>query len=135
MVCGPRTVINQVIAMLRITANDSPRALTFRLEGRLEGPWVRELERCWRSMLNGASGPTVCVDLTGVTYIDAAGKASLAEMYDQGAQFIAGDCVTKALVDEIVEIRSNPLVLVEENLDDTRASESNSADWREPAGL
>jgi anti-anti-sigma regulatory factor len=44
----------------------------------------------------------VCVDLTGVTYIDAAGKARLAEMHEQGAQFIAGDCVTKALVAEII---------------------------------
>ncbi len=87
---------------MRITAKDNPRALTFRLEGRLEGPWVRELEQCWRSMLDSASRPTVCVDLTDVTYIDAAGKARLAEMHEQGAQFIAGDCVTKAVVDEIV---------------------------------
>ncbi len=89
--------------MLRITANDSPRVLTFRLEGRLEGPWVRELEQCWRSTLDGANRPTVCVDLTGVTYIDAAGKARLAAMHEQGAEFIAGDCVTKAVVAEIVE--------------------------------
>ena len=88
--------------MLRITANDNPRLLTFRLEGRLEGPWVRELEQCWRSMLDDASRPTVCVDLTGVTYIDAAGKARLAEMHEHGAQFIAGDCLTKAIVAEIV---------------------------------
>lgn len=88
--------------MLRITANDNPRALIFRLEGRLEGPWVRELDECWRGVLNSASQPTVCVDLTGVTYIDAAGKARLAEMHGQGAQFIASDCVMKAVVDEIV---------------------------------
>jgi anti-anti-sigma regulatory factor len=74
------------------------QVLIFRLEGRLEGPWVRELEQCWRSMLDNASRPTVCVDLTGVTYIDAAGKARLAEMHEQGAQFIAGDCLTKAIV-------------------------------------
>lgn len=92
----------EVIAMLRITANDSPRALTFRLEGRLEGPWVGELERCWRGMLDEPGRTTVCVDLTGVTYIDASGKARLAEMHDQGAEFIAGDCATKALVAEIV---------------------------------
>ncbi len=89
--------------MLRITASDNPRILTFRLEGRLEGPWVRELEQCWRSMLDGARRPTVCVDLTGVTYIDAAGKARLAQMHEQGAQFIACDCATKAVVAEIVE--------------------------------
>ncbi len=88
--------------MLRISANDSPRTLTFRLEGRLEGPWVRELEQCWRNTLANPSRQSVCVDLTGVTYIDAAGKARLAEMHEQGAKFVAGDCVTKALVDEIV---------------------------------
>ncbi|MBP7747674.1 MAG: hypothetical protein KA383_16280 [Phycisphaerae bacterium] len=88
--------------MLRITANDNPRVLTFRLEGRLEGPWVHELEQCWRSLLDGASQPTVRIDLTNVTYIDAEGKARLAEMHEQGAQFIAGDCLTKAIVAEIV---------------------------------
>ncbi len=87
---------------MRITANDNPRVLTFRLEGRLEGAWVRELEQCWRSLLDGESKPTVCVDLTGVTYIDAAGKARLAEMHEHGAQFIASDCETKAIVAEIV---------------------------------
>ena len=88
--------------MLRITASDSPRVLIFRLEGRLEGPWVHELEQCWRSMLNGQNQPTVCVDLSGVTHIDAAGRARLAEMHEQGAEFIAGDCLTKAIVAEIV---------------------------------
>ena len=88
--------------MLRITANDNPRVLTLRLEGRLEGPWVHELELCWRSLLNGEPKPTVRVDLTGMTYIDAAGKARLTDMHEQGAEFIAGDCVTKAVVAEIV---------------------------------
>lgn len=88
--------------MLRITANENPRVLTFRLEGRLEGPWVHELEQCWRSMLDDPSKPTVCVDLTGVTYIDAAGKARLADMHQRGARFIADDCETKAIVAEIV---------------------------------
>ncbi len=32
--------------MLRITANESAGVLTFRLEGRLDGPWVREPEQC-----------------------------------------------------------------------------------------
>jgi anti-anti-sigma regulatory factor len=88
--------------MLRITADDHARVLTFRLEGRLEGPWVRELEQCWRSMLEAVNKPTISVDLTGVTYIDAAGKAQLADMHEQGAQFIADDCMTKEVVEEIV---------------------------------
>lgn len=88
--------------MLRITANDNPREITFRLEGRLEGQWVNELERCWRDILSGPHKPTVCVDLTGLTHISAAGKARLTEMHEQGAEFVAGDCVTKAVVAEIV---------------------------------
>jgi hypothetical protein len=37
----------------------------------------------------------------GVTFIHAAGKACLAAMHRQGAEFIAADCLTKALVAEI----------------------------------
>ena len=37
--------------MLRITVHDSPRTLTFQLEGRLAGPWLRELEECWQNAL------------------------------------------------------------------------------------
>lgn len=95
--------------MLRITANDNPRVLTFRLEGRLEGPWVRELEQSWRSLLENATKPTICVDLTGVTYIDAAGKVRLMEMHQRGAEFIAGDCLTKAIVAEIVGDEPQPV--------------------------
>jgi hypothetical protein len=42
------------------------------------------------------------VDLTGVTFIDAAGKDRLAAMHRQGAEFIADDLMTKAIVAEIV---------------------------------
>ena len=50
--------------------------------------------------------PIVCVDLTGVTYIDNAGRASLAIMHRQGAEFIAHDCMTKDVVREICEDHS-----------------------------
>jgi ABC-type transporter Mla MlaB component len=63
---------------------------------------VRELEQFWHSMLDAVNKPTISVDLTGVTYIDAAGKAQLADMHEQGAQFIAEDCMTKAVVEELV---------------------------------
>jgi anti-anti-sigma regulatory factor len=87
--------------MLRITAQDNPRLLTLRLEGRLEGPWAEELENCWRSVVASESKPIVRVDLSGVTFIDAAGKARLSLMHRQGAEFVATDCLTKAIVEEI----------------------------------
>ena len=92
--------------MLRITAHDSPRVLTLRLEGRLEGPWAAELEKCWKATLASLCKPKCRVDLTGVTFIDSAGKARLAAMHRKGAEFIASDCLTKAVVEEITkEIR------------------------------
>jgi hypothetical protein len=89
--------------MLRITVHDNPQSLTFQLEGRLAGPWLRELEMCWQSTLARQRRPILRVDLTGVTYIDAAGKVCLAAMHGQGAEFIAADCLTKAIVAEITK--------------------------------
>ena len=87
--------------MLRITTNDQPRVLTFRLEGRLEGPLTAELEECWRGTVYGVVRPTIRVDLTGVTFVDAAGKAQLAAMHLQGAELVADDCLMRAIVSEI----------------------------------
>ena len=89
--------------MLRITAHDNPRVLTLRLEGRLEGPWAAELEKCWKATLATLSKPKLRVDLSGVTFIDSAGSARLAAMHRKGAELIASDCLTKAVVEEITE--------------------------------
>jgi ABC-type transporter Mla MlaB component len=89
--------------MLRITVHDKPQALTFQLEGRLTGPWLRELEVCWESALNQQRKPILRVDLTGVTFIDEAGKACLAAMYRQGAELVAADCLTRDIVAEITQ--------------------------------
>ena len=87
--------------MLRITVHDNPQSLTFQLEGRLAGPWLRELEECWKSTLAHQRKSILRVDLTGVTFIDDAGKTCLAAMHRQGAEFVATDCLTKDVVDEI----------------------------------
>jgi anti-anti-sigma regulatory factor len=89
--------------MLRITVHDRAGALTFQLEGRLAGPWLRVLEDCWQGTLARRRKPILRVDLTGVTFIDAAGQACLAAMHRQGAEFVAADCLTKAVVAEITQ--------------------------------
>src|ERR1017187_41000 len=35
--------------MLKITLHDSAREFRLKLEGRLSGPWVNELEQCWKT--------------------------------------------------------------------------------------
>ena len=89
--------------MLRITVHDNPESLTFQLEGRLAGLWVRELEGCWRSTAASQGKPVLRFDLTGVTFIDAAGRRFLAAMHRLGAEFVAADCLTKAVVAEITK--------------------------------
>jgi hypothetical protein len=87
--------------MLRITVHDEPGFLTIQLEGRLAGSWVRVLEECWQGVLARRRKPSIRVDLTGVTSIDAAGQTWLAIVHGQGAKFIAADCLTKGIVAEI----------------------------------
>jgi anti-anti-sigma regulatory factor len=84
--------------MLRITVHENPESLTFQLEGRLAGAWVREVEECRQRTLAGRRWPAVCFDLAGVTYIDDAGLGYLAAMHRLGAEFVAADCLTKAVV-------------------------------------
>jgi hypothetical protein len=88
--------------MLRITTLDNPQVLTLRLEGRLEGPWVEVLTKCWRGATAGSAGRRLRVDLNEATFIDGEGRARLAEMYAQGAELLAEDLEMKAIVAEIV---------------------------------
>jgi len=91
------------MSMLRITIHDNPESLTFQLEGRLAGSWVREVEKCRQRALAGRRRPVVRFDLTGVTFVDDAGKTCLAAMHRLGAEFVAADCLTKAIVAEIAD--------------------------------
>jgi len=90
--------------MLRITIHDNQESLCFQLEGRLAGPWLRELEECWQRTLSRQRRPILRVDLTEVTFIDAEGKAFLAAVHRQGVELMAADCMTNAIVAEITQV-------------------------------
>lgn len=90
--------------MLKITQHRDAGsdAVSLKLEGRLAGPWVEELDTCWRQMTANPQGRTV-VDLTGVTFVDVDGKALLTRMWQQGAELCAAGCLTRCIVDEITK--------------------------------
>jgi anti-anti-sigma regulatory factor len=92
--------------MLRITVHEEPEAVTFQLEGRVGGEWVQVLEECWQGTVASPQKPVLRVDLTEVTSIDDAGRACLASLHQRGAEFIATDCLTKAVVAEITGART-----------------------------
>ena len=90
--------------MLKITTLIHAESTTLRLEGRLSGPWVQELERCWDSIVGTMTTHTLSVDLSAVTYVDSDGKDLLKKIHRQGAKLIASGCLTSCLVNEIVDV-------------------------------
>jgi outer membrane protein len=84
--------------MLRITTERKRGKTILSVEGRLAGPWVAALEQCWRERVVAEK---FSVDLCGVSFIDAAGKALLKQIHEQGGKLIAEGCLNQAIVDEI----------------------------------
>ncbi len=85
--------------MLKISTQDNGATVVFDLEGKLAGPWVEELKRCWQRAV--VDNRRVVVVLKVVTFIDAQGRNLLTEMHRQGAGIVAQGCMTKAIVEEI----------------------------------
>jgi len=85
-------------AMLRITITNGSKTRTCKLEGKLAGAWVAELDELWRRELAGSH--SVVVDLVDVSYIDAAGRALLERLCEQGIKFVTNP-FTKGIVDGI----------------------------------
>jgi outer membrane protein len=93
--------------MMKVTIELLPGRKSLRVEGRLSGPWVQELEHAWRTVAAESREEPVAVNLCGVTFIDPAGKKLLSEMVREGAELRAEGCMTKALVEEITKPREN----------------------------
>jgi len=87
--------------MLKITTREDVDGLRFKLEGKVAGPWVDELERSWHVAAGSAKAGRVLVDLSEVTFVDVEGKKLLRWICEQGAEFICAGCMTKGIVEEI----------------------------------
>ncbi len=93
--------------MLKITIQEEAKKVRLKLEGRIVGPWVTELDRTWHSLGPSLDGKTLSVDLCGVSYIDREGRGVLADIYRQAhAVFEANTPLTEYFVQEA---RSNEL--------------------------
>jgi ABC-type transporter Mla MlaB component len=88
-------------SMLKITTLIDAESTTLRLEGRLVGPWVQELEGCWVSIVGMRKKHQCSVDLSAVTYVDSEGKDLLKKIHQQGAKLVASGCLINCLVQEI----------------------------------
>lgn len=89
--------------MLKITSDESSGVTTLKLEGRLAGQWVRELEQIWQETVTNPACKTIIVDLCGVTFIDAKARELLTQAYRRGALFKTSGFLVKSIMGEIKE--------------------------------
>jgi anti-anti-sigma regulatory factor len=87
--------------MLRITITDTAREELWILQGRLVGPWVKELKASWKKARRTAQGRRRIVNLDDVTFIDKSGERMLRRMANQGAQCVASDVYVRHVLDRL----------------------------------
>jgi anti-anti-sigma factor len=87
--------------VFRIHIDTSEEATTFMLEGRLVGPWVRELENCWQRALATEPRRSVLVNLQEVSFVDSAGIAVLTRMCRHGVRLMSTGIMMNAIVEAI----------------------------------
>lgn len=94
--------------MLRIYIHDQVPVTSFVLEGKLIGPWVKELEKYWEGVVATNASRTMLVDLADVSFIDAEGRALLVRMRQKGVRLLSTGVLINAIVAEIdAEQRKN----------------------------
>ena len=87
--------------MLRIYIHDEVPVTSFVVEGKLVGPWVKELEKCWKSIVDAHPYRSMLVDLAHVTFIDSDGRALLTRMRRKGVTLVSAGVLINAIVAEI----------------------------------
>ena len=87
--------------MFRATVERNGERVTLRIEGRLSGPCLAELEQCCSQLSNGNGQHRVVVDLKEVTFVSGQGKQLLERLCRAGAELTGDGLMTRALVDEI----------------------------------
>ena len=95
------TSLGKEPAVLRVTTRIISGTTRLVVEGKLAGACVGELERCWQATASNESPASILVDLSSVTFVDAAGKQLLTHMHEQGIRFAASGLLAKCLIQEI----------------------------------
>ena len=86
--------------MLTITIQPTRDGTTFKLDGKVVGPWVQNLERLWRHAREHVLHQTVRVDLTSVLLADRDGKRVLKWMHEDGVELMGKDSFTKSVIED-----------------------------------
>jgi ABC-type transporter Mla MlaB component len=90
---------------VRVTILDEDaRKVTMKVEGKIAGVQVAELNRAWQELGPSLAGRTLSIDLRDVTHVDERGRELLADMHAQtGAAFLADTPLTKFFAEQAQE--------------------------------
>jgi hypothetical protein len=90
--------------MLRITVQESERAQTIKLEGKIAGLWVEEFNRTWKSLKAPLGSRELQLDLRGVAFVDAKGRGLLRKIYQKtNARFLTDSPLTQYFADDAMQ--------------------------------
>lgn len=112
--------------MLRIYIHEDQPVATLVLEGKLVGPWVKELERCWEIVFAKHPKKSMLLDLRDVTFIDLEGRALLRTMRRNGVKLLSQGVLIDALIAQI-EAEEIPRPV-------ERSCESDTDEWQQWIG-
>jgi hypothetical protein len=87
--------------VLKITITETQAESRWILQGRLVGPWVRELRSCWKKKHRAQTSQRCVVDLNHVTFIDESGERLLRTMSKKGAELVADGIYTKHVIEKV----------------------------------
>ena len=87
--------------MLKITSYKNEEMVMLKLEGRLIGKYIDELQSYWLAISESHTAQRICLDLSEVTFVDSEGKTALALIHDAGTGILATNVLTRFIVEEI----------------------------------
>ena len=87
--------------MLKITITSTAKEEKWTLQGRLVGPWVKELKTNWNRARRMPDEGKCIVNLDEVTFIDKSGERLLRAMSKKGAHLIATGMYVKHVLEQV----------------------------------
>jgi hypothetical protein len=93
--------------MLKITVYEDQGTHTLKLEGKIGGPWVEELQRTWTDLTPSLGSKKLQLDLRGLAFADDKGRKLLHEIYQRThAAFLTDSPLTKYFADDAMQSRN-----------------------------
>jgi anti-anti-sigma regulatory factor len=89
--------------MMKIEVQETGESVVLRVEGRLAGAFVPELENCWRQAQSTQPNRSISVDLKNVTCVDRAGRYLLQLMHRNGVPFLRAGLALQDILEQIME--------------------------------